>query len=173
MNTKRMMMAGVGLVMVLSSYAAMAGRVTTSVKLPLAGEIAMVDKFQNPSLLMLSGMVHVVSQVFQDSDGNLLAGLRVNLADVKGVGSDGTEWVAVGTDQFPPNPIHPPEPGYVSMVFSLIPLGSSVPPNPIEPPTVSVTLVFDEVGNLSGQCSIAGVGVGRLASPCYTDVVPR
>ena len=173
MNANRLVLLYVCLTLALVSSTALAGKVTTSVRLPLDDTITMVDHDQVQSQISISGTVHVVSQVFQDSDGNLLAGLHVNLADVKAIGDDGSQWVGVGAEQFPPDPIFPPDPVHTSMQFTLIPLGTGHPPEPGEPPTVSLTLVFDIDGNLSDQCSAAGVGRELPPSPCDTGTVPR
>ncbi len=146
-----------GIVFGLPSSAPAAGKVTTSIKLPAAGAVDMDDGSQ----VMLSGTVHVASQVSETSDGDLLAALHINYAKLHGVGADDLEWVGVGGKRVPLSPVFPPSPVIVDMEFSLIPLGIAPAPSPITPPIVQLTLVFDFEGNLLPAESDAMIRTGR------------
>lgn len=139
----------------LPSLATAAGKATTSVKLPVEGTVLMNDG----TTVSLFGMVRVVSQVLETTHGDLATNLRVSLAELKGTGDDvdATQWVGVGTAH-PPDLCNPPDPCSPTMQFSLIPVGSRHPPDPVTPPTVSLNLVFDEVGNLLDDLSTAKIG---------------
>ena len=150
-----------GLVFGLTTSAIAAGKVTTSAWLSVAGIIVVEDEFEVESDVSLSGRIHVVSQVFELAGGEMMVGLRVNVASLQGQGDDFTEWVGVGADQFPPDPILPPNPVLVSVPFELIPLlppSPTLPPSPITPPTVNLALFFDVDGNLLADRSRAIIG---------------
>ncbi len=148
-----------GIVFGLPSSAPAAGKVTTSVELPAAGAVDMDDSSQ----VMLAGTVYVVSQVLKTSDGDLLAGLHINHAELHGMGTDDMEWVGVGGKRVPLSPVLPRSPVIIDMEFSLIPLGiaPAPAPSPIAPPTVQLTLVFDFEGNLLAAESEAIIRTGR------------
>jgi len=146
-----------GIVFGLPYSAPAAGKVTTSVKLPAAGAVHMDDSSQ----VMLSGTVHVVSQVSETSDGDLLAGLHINHIELHGMGTDDMEWVGVGGERVPLSPVLPRSPVIVYTEFSLIQLGIAPAPSPIAPPTVQLTLVFDFEGNLLPAESDALIRTGR------------
>lgn len=149
-----------GLVFGLTTSVSAAGKVTTSLRLPVEGTIDVVDVDGNESQVFLSGTVHVVSQAFKTADGGLMVGLRANISSMKGEGDNSTGWVAVGANQYPPVLIAPPNPIMVVLPFELIPLGSEAPPNPISPvPVLSLVLEIDDDGHLIAEGSLAVIGV--------------
>ena len=94
-----------------------------------------------------------------------MVGLRANIAGLQGEGDDFSEWIGVGANQYPPDPITPFKPFDCELPFELIPLGSEVPPDPISPPTVGLVLVFDDFGNLLADQSTAQIGNGLGPGP--------
>jgi hypothetical protein len=152
-----------GLVFGLTTQASAAGKVTTSIKLPVSGMIFMSDGSQ----VNMSGMVHVVSQVYEMSDGEMMVSLRANTSNLKGVSDNVelTKWIGVGGDQFPPDPIFPNVIYNKTVPFDLIPLDNGgVPPNPVIPPdpispvAVQLSLNFDANGKLLLDSSMAMIG---------------
>ena len=152
-----------GLVFGLTTSAFAAGKVVSSERLPVDGAVVVKDEFGLQFDVLLSGTIHVVSQAYVTTDG-LLVGLRANIASVQGVGDDFTEWVGVGANQYPPDPVVPPGPILCELPFDLIPLGSEVPPTLISPPVVNLVLQFDDVGHLLADGSSANIG-GRTLPP--------
>ena len=146
-----------GLVFGLTTSAFAAGKVVSSERLPVDGAILMDDG----SSVEFSGEVHIVSQAFELADGTLMVGLRANVANLKGEGDDFSEWVAVGANQYPPDPIFPPDPIRCTLPLDLIPLGSELPPNPVSPPVLRLVLAVDSEGRL--------LAVGSEAEVCNTD----
>ena len=155
-----------GLVFGLTTTLSAAGKVTSSIRLAAEGSVEMDDG----SFVDFIGKVHVVSQVFGDGNGGLVAVLRANISNMHGEGDgengDITDWIGVGADQYPPDPTAP-DPIRCAVPFDMIylrPPSPILPPNPVFPPMVHLILVFDLDGNLLADQSSARID-GKTLPP--------
>jgi len=156
----------------LPSLATATPLVTSSTILPLNGQLEMPEGNLNQAMVTLVSRFHVLSEVFEASDGTLMADLHTNLAGVKATGDDGTLWDGVGAEHFAPTSIHPADDihnfSYIqlSMPFSLLELGNGQSTQPAESATISMVLGFDGQGRLLNVCSAAVIGSEYPPSPC-------
>jgi hypothetical protein len=145
---------------------------TSSTVLPFGGQLEMSEGNMNQAVVTLAGRFHVLSQVFEASDGTLMADVHANLAGVRATGDDGTRWDGVGAEQFAPTSINPADDTHnfsyiqLSMPFYLLELGSGQSTQSAEPSTISMVLGFDEQGRLLNVCSVAVTGTDYPPSPC-------
>lgn len=126
-----------------------AGRVTSSIRLPVEGDLFVT----NGPVVALDGVVHIVAQVFETSDG-LVATLRYNISQLDGAGDDGSSWIGVGADQYPPDPVAPGVAEEMDVPYELMMLTGGYPPDPISP-QIFLSLMFDEDGRLLEEASFA------------------
>jgi hypothetical protein len=145
------------------------GVVTSSLMVPVDGLVFMPGGgFEN---VMLTGRVHLVTQVQQPSDPCTPSDpcrVFVNLADVTGMGlTSGLDYVAIGAvNLIPSDPCSPSDPcrAQLTIMPVAVPPNPIHPPNPIMPITFEISLAFDETGHLLEDGTTVGL------PSCSTDV---